>query len=201
MVIRTLTDMEVFMKKLYALSIAAVLAGFLFTACEITFTGDIKGTGTIGLSGPAPEVMYLKLGTDLRWPIPSEPDPEASYFVFQSDKAWKDYLAPLKELPEGYAWDDKGPVEFLLDSAEKAYNKTIFSSYNLVMILLTESSGSITPKVATKTVENGELKITLKRIVPETGTTDMAYWRIFIPVKKSDFNGNIVNITIEDVIE
>jgi hypothetical protein len=64
------------------------------------------------------------------------------------------------------------------------------------MILLREGSGSIGNKVETVDIKNDELNVKIKRTVPEGGTCDMAYWYIFIPIKKDYFNGDIVNVGI-----
>jgi hypothetical protein len=81
----------------------------------------------------------------------------------------------------------------------KKYDSEWFSTHDLAMVLLEESSGSVTHKVAS--VEGGDL-VVIERYSPEVGTADMAEWHILIEVDKGalvnnfgvklrDFNDNV----------
>ena len=76
------------------------------------------------------------------------------------------------------------------------YGEMFFEENNLVLILMTEPSGSNRIEVRSVGVRNNELNISINRFVPSMGMGVMAYWYILIPVKKDFFNGNTVNVEI-----
>lgn len=81
-----------------------------------------------------------------------------------------------------------------LDACDK-YDDTYFESNNLVLIILQESSGSIGHEITDVRAHRDEKgtalgwNITIKTIIPETATDDMAHWHLFLEVQM----GNIIN--------
>lgn len=66
------------------------------------------------------------------------------------------------------------------------YDEDWFASHQLVIVLLEEGSGSIRHEVAN--VASGEKpEITIRRIIPELGTCDMAEWHILIELAADTF--------------
>lgn len=78
-----------------------------------------------------------------------------------------------------------------LDACDK-YDDAYFERQNLVLIVLEEGSGSIRHEITDvrpHSNENGALvgwDITIKRIVPEVGTDDMAQWHLLLEVQMGD---------------
>jgi len=60
------------------------------------------------------------------------------------------------------------------------YNDVFFKEKSVVMVLLQEPSGSIRHKVASAEVQDGVLQVTIRRLVPEMGTDDMAAWHVIL---------------------
>ena len=73
-------------------------------------------------------------------------------------------------------------TECFIDATAK-YDDNWFNSHKLIIAVLRESSGSIGHEV----VQVGGLDITIKRIIPQIGTDDMAYWHILIEVDKDKY--------------
>ena len=71
------------------------------------------------------------------------------------------------------------------------YDDNWFSSSKLVMVILEESSGSISHKV----VQVDEKNIKIERIIPMAGTCDMAEWHIFIELDKELSLNNDIQIS------
>ena len=75
-----------------------------------------------------------------------------------------------------------------LDACDK-YDNAYFERQNLVLIILEEGSGSIRHKITDvrrRRDENGASDgwdITINKIVPETGTDDMAEWHLILEVQ------------------
>jgi len=65
-----------------------------------------------------------------------------------------------------------------LDACDR-YDDAYFAQNELVLILLEEGSGSVRHQVTAVTKEE-TWQITVKRLVPEIGTCDMAQWHIFV---------------------
>jgi hypothetical protein len=80
-------------------------------------------------------------------------------------------------------WDTKGnvlPEQNFLDAIEK-YSENYFSDNFLLIVGLTESSGSIRHKVEIDS--NGD--IVINRLLPDIGTTDMAAWSLIMELNNS----------------
>ena len=72
-----------------------------------------------------------------------------------------------------------------VDAVEE-YDEEYFKEKTLVIVLLTESSGSIRHKVTKASVKDGTMEIKIERNVPEIGTCDMAGWHIIIETDKQE---------------
>ena len=83
-----------------------------------------------------------------------------------------------------------------LDEADK-YDDAFFEENSLIFVILECGSGSIRHQV-TK-IESSELRtrITVKQIVPEVCTCDMAYWHIFVSIPKAEFLSDNIEIAWE----
>ena len=67
------------------------------------------------------------------------------------------------------------------------YDSKFFQNHELITVMLKEGSGSITHEVENVVFtqsEDGKCSVqpVIKRIVPEVGTCDMAYWHIIIEI-------------------
>ena len=87
--------------------------------------------------------------------------------------------------------------------AVKGYDEVFFEQHDLLFVILEEGSGSIRHEVTTlKAVQaqNGKciIRPEITRIIPESGTDDMAEWHIVIEVGKA--YGRTVSEEIEPVI-
>ena len=70
-----------------------------------------------------------------------------------------------------------------VDAVEE-YDEEFFKEKTLVIVLLTESSGSIRHKVTKASVKDGTMEIKITRVVPEIGTCDMAGWHVLVETEK-----------------
>ncbi len=82
-----------------------------------------------------------------------------------------------------------------LDACDK-YDEAYFARQNLLLIVLTEPSGSIRHRIADVRQKNGseDWIVSIETIEPEIGTDDMAAWHLFLEVQM----GNV--ITAEDIV-
>ena len=71
--------------------------------------------------------------------------------------------------------------------ATKEYDEEFFKEHNIVLVLLTASSGSIRYKVANINLNDGVMEIKIERNVPEIGTCDMAGWHVLVETDKQEF--------------
>ena len=140
-----------------------------------------------------PVIKYLRCSDYLRTSFTSDMYPPR--FIFKSVTEFEDCIAPLVESKYAYTYHDYLPKTFQLAPAVNDYNDAFFKDYNLVMVLLIENSGGNRHEVEIVDVKSNELNILIKRN-PGGMTADMAYWYIFIPIKKNNFDGDIVNIEI-----
>ena len=80
-----------------------------------------------------------------------------------------------------------------LSEAFKHYDASFFKSYALAVIDFEETSGSNRHEVTDAKAKDGLLTVTVKRIVPEIGTCDMAHWYILVPIERASYSGlNVV---------
>lgn len=90
--------------------------------------------------------------------------------------------------------EDKITAQFI--DACKKYDETYFKKQILVMVLLEENSGSNRHNVDNvKLASDGKLYISIRTIIPEVGTCDMAQWHILIEPEE-----NLSVISESDVV-
>jgi hypothetical protein len=80
-----------------------------------------------------------------------------------------------------------------LDAVDK-YTDDYFKDYILVFVLVEEGSGSIRHEVTAVNRLDDQLEISVKRIVPDIGTDDMAEWHIMVELKKDTYKNLNVNL-------
>lgn len=81
-----------------------------------------------------------------------------------------------------------------LDACDK-YTENYFKDKMLVMVLVEHGSGSIRDEVTkVELAEDGKLNVSIRSIVPEVGTCDMAEWHILIELE------NDIDIDADDVV-
>ena len=197
------------MKRLVLIIIPALICGVVFTSCSaeraekdeqdeqfpeeqtaMDIVKDIRyirSSGYIGLSHESGRYPYFS-GSGHYWEY-------YNYFVLKTDTERDDYITRMKEEIKARVlyWEFTGVPKLAL--ALNEYDNMFFSNYNLVMILLAESSGGNRHEVEIADVRNNELNILIKRF-PWGLTCDMAYWHILIPIRKEYFDGKIVNVNI-----
>lgn len=106
------------------------------------------------------------------------------YLWFKDEKELKEYYRENKE-------------KFELDKAEefknalKEYNKEFFNKHDLILYVITESSGSIEHKVTSVSLLPSAydrvmyfIQPNIKRTVPEVMTSDIAHYHLFIEIDK-----------------
>ena len=75
----------------------------------------------------------------------------------------------------------------------ESYDESFFEEKSLVLVLISEGSGSVSHKLKDVKFNGDVVDITIKRNVPEIGTCDMAETTIIFEVSKEEAN------TIKDV--
>lgn len=89
-----------------------------------------------------------------------------------------------------------------LDACD-AYDDEFFEERDLILILLEEPSGSIRHEVSDirRDFENGGWRVTIDRLLPESGTDDMAEWHIFASIQmgKNIEEGEEINVVMRNV--
>jgi len=172
------------MKKLYALILLAGIAVFMLAAC--------------GKDDTSPEPQEPQESPDVNInaepPPPAEPLPRddiSSITVLYSRIDWRDnmesttIIRSVDELREYYEELAAVNMNDLDDdliwrfTGEK-YNNGFFADNFLVLITVSEISGSNRHAVSSIEEDNNVLKISIDREVPEIGTADMAGWLIII---------------------
>ena len=99
----------------------------------------------------------------------------------------------IEENKESYTLEYGQGSKSFIDAAAK-YDDNWFNNNKLILVVLRESSGSIGHEV----VQVGGLDITIKRLVPQVQTCDMAWWHIFIEVDKDKYVNSDVKICTYD---
>ena len=82
-----------------------------------------------------------------------------------------------------------------VDAVEE-YDEEYFKEKTLVIVLLTESSGSIRHKVTKASVKDGVMEINITKKTPEIGTCDMAGWHIIIETDKQEIEE--IKVMVDD---
>lgn len=117
---------------------------------------------------------------------------DASYPYIQIIKTENELLEYYQEKKEEYNMESDDESSF--KSRMEYYNESFFENYVLAIILIEEPSGSIRHEL--ETVENSDNSIvfTIKRIIPEMGTTDMAQWHLLISIPAALYNDDDIDV-------
>jgi len=183
--------------------ITAVLISVLTAACGMYSVGNVSTEkNTASFPGIDNEIKYLK-STAYIGPS-GETGQDA--LILKSVNDVSGYLALIGGKTIAYSFAVSGIDSWnytggpALESALKQYDESFFRTGSLVLILITEGSGSNSHSVDRNLMyaEKGRLHVTVKRTVPEIGTCDMAYWTILIPVQKSFYDGDDVSFSITE---
>jgi len=175
----------------------------VFSVLAVTACG---GTGTsLPQEDPGSSV---EANPDVSPPSTANPVPHndiSSITVLYNRIEWRDNMEDtaivrsVNELEKFYE-DLKAVSSGELDSdlawrfTDGQYNESFFTDNLLVMITVSETSGSNRHALSSITEDNDVLKINIDREVPDIGTADMAGWLIIIELT------NNYSITKADVI-
>jgi len=96
--------------------------------------------------------------------------------------------ASINELDEDLVWRLTG----------EQYNDAFFAEHFLVLITVSEPSGSNRHELTSITDDNGVLSIHIDRLLPEIGTADMAGWLIVIELS-NNYSINETDVIFTDV--
>ena len=135
------------------------------------------------------------------WPLTSlAREQNFGYFILKSDEQKNEYIDQVRaETGSQIIWEKyEGPD---LTSSLNKYNDAFFTHSNLVMFSMGISGGNEKNCTVKKMgVKNNELYIRIERkhYIGPTPASVMSVC-ILIPVKKSSFNGDTVNIEIRDI--
>ena len=129
--------------------------------------------------------------------IAAQDIPYPQYIVIRSRGELMEYYEKNKSLYDLESRAAYGQVGWL-DFAN-ALTDEWFEQNDLVLIILSEPSGSITHEVASVTQSHdGSYTVTIRRNVPEIGTDDMAQWHLFLSVESEKLSPlEVVDIVIE----
>lgn len=91
------------------------------------------------------------------------------------------------DYPKTFLVKNRSELEKNFAEYGEKYDDNFFENHELIIVLLKEGSGSIrheVEKVVLTQSQSGRCSVQpfIKRIVPEVGTCDMAYWRIIIEI-------------------
>ncbi len=94
-------------------------------------------------------------------------------------------------------WVDSAQAAASLLPAELSYDEEFFREKTLLVLRLTESSGSIRHQVTSVRTDGTTLTAEVRRIVPQVGTADMTSWVILIEVEKT---APVISCTAVDAV-
>lgn len=130
---------------------------------------------------PLPDVQYIRasVGTD-----DDQHDKAHYYLTSPEDVArYVQLLSPYAEQALAYY---------------TALDEAFFAAHDLLVIPITEGSGSNRHEVIELTADEGGVTVTILHVIPSAGTCDMAYHQIIIPVEKGLLQRND-DLTTDDV--
>ena len=108
-------------------------------------------------------------------------------FVIESKEELEEYYNANKEKHNlGHREKVYSDTTIGFADATKEYDEEFFKEHNIVLVLLTASSGSIRYKVANVNLNDGVMEINITKKTPEIGTCDMAGWHIIIETDKQE---------------
>jgi len=85
---------------------------------------------------------------------------------------------------------DNGTEGIVFGSVLETYPAEFFTDRSLLMVLLAENSGSISHEILSVTGDT----VTIRRIVPEVGTCDMAGWLLLVELDELLDDGSVLNV-------
>lgn len=161
-------------------------SGELMSLLESVYGKQFAGENSDTYSEPTPvefTVEYLRTDfTDFDVEVPQ-------YAVIRSaddlNRFYTDYNGALDLERHEKVYSDT--TIGWLDQSSK-YSDEWFKSNDLLLIVLSEGSGSNRHEVASVVKTQSGTSVSIKRIVPDVGTDDMAGWTLFIEVK-----GKVIN--------
>ena len=113
--------------------------------------------------------------------------------IIRSADELRDYYNELKEVNMNELDDD-----LVWRLTGEQYNDTFFAGHFLVLITVSEPSGSNRHELTSITDDNGVLSIHIDRLLPEIGTADMAGWLIVIELS-NNYSINETDVIFTDV--
>jgi hypothetical protein len=182
------------MKKLIQYSLPLLVIFITFSACANTADSrqiydepshPMQSDGSrTGLN-----VQYIRTEyfSDAEYPNP------AIITVVSSKSSLQEYYEKQKKRVYGASGNLLPDVDFL--NAIEKYSDGYFADNFLVIVALVEGSGSIRHKVE-KIDGNGI--ITIKRLLPEMGTADMAAWSIIIELDNSAKGEQFMAVLVDE---
>ena len=106
-------------------------------------------------------------------------------FVIESKEELEEYYNANKEKHNlGHREKVYSDTTIGFADATKEYDEEFFKEHNIVLVLLTASSGSIRYKVANVNLNDGVMEINITKKTPEIGTCDMAGWHVLVETEK-----------------
>ena len=96
------------------------------------------------------------------------------YYIIDSVEELNDYIT------EGH--------ENRLSKNVEGYDSLFFESKSLVLVLISEGSGSVSHKLKDVKINGDVIDVTVKRNVPEIGTCDMAECTVMFEITKEEAN-------------
>lgn len=173
--------------------VGLLILAMCLTGCSGIDTAPSPG-GTVS-PGPAEltyDAQYIRTDGyhgEVVYPVVTAIDLEnelSAYYEINKD------LYDLSRREEVYADTTVG----FLDAVD-TYDEAYFEDHVLVLVLLEEGSGSIRHEVTSVTRDGDEVRIHIKRKVPDMGTDDMAEWHIFVELERDACAGCSFNAAIE----
>ena len=110
--------------------------------------------------------------------------------------------ADSSDYPKTFLIKNRQELEKIFAEYGEKYDDNFFENHELIIVLLKEGSGSIrheVEKVVFTQSADGKSSVqpVIKRIVPEVGTCDMAYWRIIIEIGKTQAETELLSAEIK----
>jgi len=165
------------MKRFISFFAIFALTIFALSACR----ADIDNNGNIAKSTGNSTVTSRASETNESW--------FADYYRVGWQEKSADDAIIIRSAEELRAYVSKANPDSVTDRLRKEvfdntvkYGNAFFGCRSLIVVLVSEGSGSVRHKVASVTAKSGVLQVCIDRHNPGMGTDDMASWQIFIEV-------------------
>lgn len=117
-------------------------------------------------------------------------------YVIESREELEEYLnTNKKQYGLGHRETIYSDSTIGFEDAIADYNEEWFEDHNLVLVLLTASSGSIRFKATNVNVYDGKMDISFVQKAPDIATCDMAGWHIIVETEKISIDE--INVYVE----